>query len=67
MKTIQEIKDAVDQGIVVYWKNQAYKVQPDPWGGLDVVCTLNGSMDGLTSDYDPADFFTFSQAMGGEA
>jgi len=66
MRTLQEVTNAVDQGIVVYWKNKAYKVESGPLG-YDVVCTLNGSMDGLTSDYDPADFFTFSQAMGGEA
>lgn len=66
MKTIQEIKEAVDQGIVVYWKNKAYKVENGPLG-YDVVCTLNGHADGLNEFYNAEDFFTFSEAMGAEA
>jgi hypothetical protein len=62
MRTLQEITDAVDQGIVVYWKNKAYKVESGPLG-YDVVCTLNGHCDGLNDFYDPQDFFTFSEAM----
>ena len=64
MKTIQEIKDAVDQGIVVYWKNPAYKVYQEPWGEYCIICTLNKHVVGLNDDFDPADFFTFLKNNG---
>lgn len=45
--TVQEIKDAVDQGKTVNWKTSAYRVEK--WKcGYVIHCLLNGHAIGLT-------------------
>jgi len=60
--TLDEIKSAVDEGKIVYWKNPMYLVKKN---GVhyDVECQFNGDtsgltwQDGVTMDYDETDFF----------
>jgi len=45
---IQEIKQAVDQGLVVHWSNSGYRVVKGVIGQYSIKCTLNGTYIGLT-------------------
>ena len=47
--TIQEIKNAVDEGKVVLYNNPAYQVIKDNNGEYLIECTLNGNCIGLTN------------------
>ena len=56
--TLEEIKQAVDAGTVVNWKNAGYVVRLGALG-YEVVCTFNGSSDPLNpADYSAADFIS---------
>ena len=45
--TLEEIIEAVDDGVKVYWKNNNYVVEK--WAdGYNIVCTHNRSAIGLT-------------------
>jgi hypothetical protein len=46
--TLQEIKQAVNDGKGVFWASIAYKVIRDTKGQYLIKCTLNGSCVGLT-------------------
>jgi hypothetical protein len=46
--TLEEIKQAVESGKVVYWASSAYKVVKDCLGQWLIVCTLNDYTIGLT-------------------
>lgn len=63
--TLQEIKDAVDKGIIVIWKQPNYRVVK--WtNGYHVVCTNNDHAialtwkDGITMNGDEQDFSIFN-------
>lgn len=65
--SIADVADAVRDGHTVYWRHTGYYVNrwESPTFGerFDVVCDHNDHTvglfhrDGVTSDYDPADFF----------
>lgn len=45
--TLDEIKNAVDEGLIVHWKNDGYEVQN--WSGdYNIVCISNNHAIGLT-------------------
>ena len=46
--TLQEIKDAVNSGKNVCWKNEFYEVIVDKKGQWLIKCHMNGSCIGLT-------------------
>lgn len=46
--TLDEIKKAVDEGKIVHWGNEAYKVIKDDVGQYLIKCTLNNDLIGLT-------------------
>lgn len=51
--TLQEIKSAVDKGVVVNWKNNAYVVRKDKdLKEYNVYCLLNDNIAGLTYKSD---------------
>lgn len=60
--TLKEIKQAVDQGKTVHWKDQAYRVVKNK-GDYFIHCRLNGFtigltwQDGQTLNGKPEDFF----------
>lgn len=60
---LQEIKKAVDQGLTVYWANQAYQVVKNNTNEYLIKCTLNNHcigltwQDGKTLNGDEKDFF----------
>lgn len=56
MNTIKEIKSLVDNGVKVYWKNEAYVVIKASNGYL-IKCELNNHYVGLNDTYSPKDFF----------
>jgi hypothetical protein len=62
MKSMRDVKDAVDAGKRVCWKQSNYVVEKDA-GGYIVRCTNNDHcvglywLDGVTTDYKPADFY----------
>ncbi len=66
-KSLPEATAAVDGGKVVCWKNDQYLLQPDLFGQWQVVFKpwsikkMNVAnlyhTDGISSDYDPSDFF----------
>lgn len=45
---LEEIKKAVDEGKIVHWANEAYKVIKDDVGQYFIRCTLNNDLIGLT-------------------
>ena len=45
--TIEEIKQVVDNGEIVYWSNKAYTVIKDNRGEYYIVCSLNNHSIGL--------------------
>jgi len=61
MKTLQQVKDTVDQGVDVYWTNAGYKVVKQPWDEYLIVCTHNGHCVGLNEDFSAQDFFTLGE------
>ena len=62
--TLQEIKQAVDDGKTVYWASVLYKVVKADNGEYLIWCTSNGScigltwQNGVTVNGKPEDFFT---------
>lgn len=54
-KTLDEVKQAVLFGDVVYWKNHSYAVIVDRIGQFMIKC--NGHYVGVTDEYNPEDFF----------
>lgn len=46
--TVEEIKQAVNEGKKVYWANTAYEVVKDKYNQWFIVCTLNDDAIGLT-------------------
>lgn len=48
LTTIQEIKQAVDQGKEVYADSALYKVEKNKYGQYYIKCTSNGHCIGLT-------------------
>jgi hypothetical protein len=48
LKSVSDIKKAVDSGLSVYHNNNAYKVIKDQLGQYLIYCTLNGYTIGLT-------------------
>ena len=46
--TLNEIKQAVANGIEVYWSNLNYEVRKDTKGQYLIVCKSNGTAIGLT-------------------
>lgn len=64
-KSLPEAIAAVNDGAVVCWKNDSYRLLPDLFGTWNVafrpwkennVCSLYHT-DGIGSEYDPADFY----------
>ena len=47
---LEEIKQAVSNGLTVCWLNPAYQVQVDKLQQWTIHCTLNGHKIGLTWD-----------------
>ena len=45
--TLEEIKEATNDGVTVYWKSDIYKVIKDKNKEYLVVCTLNDNVIGL--------------------
>lgn len=62
--TLNEIKQAIEQGKKVYWASLAYDVIKDSVGQYLICCNLNGScvgltwLDGVTLSEKESDFFT---------
>lgn len=48
-KTLEEVTNAVDKGIKVYWESSIYEVIGGR-NGYGVNCTINGSMIGYQVD-----------------
>jgi len=61
MKTLQQVKDTVNQGLDVYWKNPGYKVVKQPWDEYLIIFTPNGHCVGLNNDFCAQDFFTLGE------
>lgn len=67
---IQEIKDAVDEGLKVHWANPAYVVIKDSLGQYLIKCLINDHCIGLTNrtgdqlNGQPEDFFVSVLATG---
>lgn len=61
--TVEEIKQAVNNGKKVYWANTAYEVVHDKHDQWFIVCTLNDDAigltwrDGVTLNGEPSSFF----------
>lgn len=61
--TLDEIKQAVEDGKTVHWASRAYKVVKDDVGQWLIVCTLNNHAigltwrDGVTMNGKPEEFF----------
>lgn len=55
--TLDEIKEAVDGGAVVCWKNPIYRVVHDKLDRWLIVCTLNDYTTHLSPDHDLQDCF----------
>ena len=47
LKTIKEIKEAVNEGKTVYEGSEAYEVIKTSWGEFLIVCSSNGYTIGL--------------------
>lgn len=62
--TLNEIKQALDQGKSVYWSNPAYYVHKDKLGQYLITFAPNGStigltwQDGITLNGKKEDFYT---------
>ena len=59
---LEEIKQAVSNGLTVCWLNPAYQVQVDKLQQWTIHCTLNGHKIGLTWD-DEDEFFILRKAQ----
>ncbi len=65
--TLQEIKDAINEGKTVHWKNEIYVVQTDGLGQWFIMCIQNNNciglthQDGITLNGEPKDFYISSQ------
>lgn len=46
--TLQEIKQAIEDGKRVFWSNRAYEVIKDSKGQYLIVCSINNHAIGLT-------------------
>jgi hypothetical protein len=57
MKTLEEVKAAVEAGLTVQWGNSSYRVTKTKGGELMIICT-NGHCAVLTNDYKAEDFYT---------
>lgn len=61
--TLEEIKQAVNDGKKVYWASKAYEVVKNKHGKWLIVCTLNKHaigltwQDGVTLNGEPSEFF----------
>lgn len=61
--TLQEIKDAVESGAPVHWRNSLYRVIDGGAAGLLIHCKDNDNCigltheDGATMNGDPLDFY----------
>lgn len=59
--TLQEIKDAVNEGKIVCWQKLFYKVMKDKTGQYLIKCTYNGDyrnlMNGTTLNGAEEDFY----------
>ena len=61
--TLNEIKQAIEQGSTVHWSNKAYVVVKDKIGQYLICCTLNAScigltwLDGVTMNGKESEFF----------
>ena len=64
---LNEIKQAVDNGMEVYWSNPNYEVRKDTKGQYLIVCKSNGYttgltwLDGVTMNGKEEDFFTIKK------
>ena len=62
--TLDQIKQAIDNGNTVYWSTKAYQVIKTDKTGYMVHCTINDSytgltwLDGVTMNGKPEQFFT---------
>jgi len=62
--TLEQIKQAIEDGKKVYWSNPAYEVIKDKIGQYLIHCTLNNHYigltwrDGVTLNGKEEDFFT---------
>lgn len=61
--TLDEIKQAVNNGYAVFWRNKAYVVEKTTQGEYLIHCTINGNcigltwQDGVTMNGNPEHFF----------
>jgi len=53
--TLQQVRDAVNNGDTVTWRNSSYTVQHWADGSYNVVHSA-GNAVGMTDDYTPQDF-----------
>jgi hypothetical protein len=63
MQTLEEIKQAVDQGLPVYWQNAGYQVIKDSLGHYLIQHQAGSCIgltwrDGVTLNGKPEEFFT---------
>ena len=60
---LEEIKQAVDNGLTVHWCNGGYVVEKAKDGRYFILCTMNNNytmltwMDGVTMNGDEKDFY----------
>jgi hypothetical protein len=57
-KTLTEVKEAVDAGKKVWWKNQSYQLSKASNGSDYMITHIAGNIVYLTNSYKPEDFFT---------
>jgi len=61
---LQEIKQAIEEGKIVYWSNSAYRVNKYPNNQYVIECMLNRHcigltwLDGKTMNGEEKDFYT---------
>jgi hypothetical protein len=69
--TLAEIQEAVKAGRKVHWKNEGYVVGVDMWGAWYIAWMPHSRnpnyvglfwQDGVTSDYNPEDFYIPEEA-----
>lgn len=56
-QTIEEAKQAVESGVMVFWGNSSYSLKKNKWGEWNV-CHVSGFASPLESGHKIEDFYT---------
>lgn len=56
-KTLDEVKAATANGVIVHWQNSGYTVKLSKSGDFNVIC-FSGHCAFLSNSYKPGDFYS---------